>query len=208
LRKAELMPIEICEVKRPLSPCTMRGCRRSESLGDSGLVEDIDIVHAEHRTPPPRRLQMRLKVRLINAFPAWRVLNRVWALPSTRVKPRGVEQGMASGIARTAKGTALMGCIMQAVSPPDALVKDIRIQGERRASYTYCPTIGIRGSTTGVCDFGGPVVSSVAMVATSCRRLRPSGWASAARRWRAVSVRRSRRPPYWAVRPWCSPAPR
>jgi hypothetical protein len=177
-------------------------------LGDSCLVEALDLVHAEPRTPPPRRLQMRLKVRLINAFPAWRVLNRVWALPSTRVKPRGVEQGMASGIARTAKGTALMGCIMQAVSPPDALVKDSRRQGERRASYPYCPTLGIRGSTTGVCACGGPVVSSVARVATSCRCVRASGWARATRCWQAGVGQAAPSAAARGCAPLVAPAPR
>ena len=94
MRKAELMPIEICEVKRPLSPRPMRGCRRSESLGDSGLVEDIDIIHAEHPEPGVRPHHVGFKcgarVRLINASPAWRVLNRVRGLPSTRVKPSWV----------------------------------------------------------------------------------------------------------------------
>ena len=132
-----------------------------------------------------------------------------WGLASTRVKPRGVEKVMASGIARTAKVTALMWCLMQAPSPPDALEEEGRRQGERRASYQILSTpLAHLALPPGVCDFGGPVVSSVAMVATSCRRLRPSGWASATRRWRAVSVRRSRRPPHWAVPPWCAPAPR
>src|SRR2546421_7746854 len=40
----------------------------------------------------------------------------------------------------------------------------------------------------------------VTRVATALRRFRPSGWASVARRRRSVSVRRSRRPPSWALR--------
>ena len=51
-----------------------------------------------------------------------------------------------------------MWCRMQAPSPPDALEEEGRRQGERSASSPYHHTMGTLGSTTWVCDCGGPGV--------------------------------------------------
>ena len=62
--------MEICAVKIPLSPCTILGCRRRASLGDSCLGEDIDIIHAKNRTPPPRRLNMQRQGKVDQCVPS------------------------------------------------------------------------------------------------------------------------------------------
>src|SRR4030095_11420531 len=136
----------------------MPECGRGPPLGDRHGVEGLDIVHADHRTPPPRQLDMRRRARLINASPAGRGLNRAGGRASTRVKPSGVEKVMASDIAPLAKITARMWCRMQAPSPPDALDEEGRIQGERSASSPSHHTMGTLGSTIWVCDVGGPGV--------------------------------------------------
>jgi hypothetical protein len=53
------MPIGICEVKIPLPPGAILDCGRGQSLGDSGGVDGLDIVHAENGTPPPCGLKIR-----------------------------------------------------------------------------------------------------------------------------------------------------
>ena len=58
LRKTEFMPIGIREVKIPLPPGAILDCGRGQSLGDSGVVDGLDIVHAENGTPPPCGLKM------------------------------------------------------------------------------------------------------------------------------------------------------
>jgi hypothetical protein len=50
LRKTEFMPIGICEVKILLPPGAILECGRGQSLGDSGVVDGLDMVNAENGT--------------------------------------------------------------------------------------------------------------------------------------------------------------
>src|SRR4029453_10030462 len=112
----------------------MPECGRGPPLGDRHGVEGLDIVHADHRTPPPRQLDLRRRGTVDQRVPSVEGPAPRWGRASTRVKPRRVEKGMASGIAPMAKVTARMWCRMQAPPPPEALEEEGRRQGERSAS--------------------------------------------------------------------------
>src|SRR4029453_1651325 len=137
----------------------MPECGRGPPLGDRHGVEGLDIVHADHRTPPPRQLDMRRRGTVDQRVPSGESPEPRWG---TRVDQGEAESGgekvMASDIAPLAKITARMWCRMQAPSPPDALDEEGRIQGERSASSPYHHTIGKLGSTPCVCDCGPPGV--------------------------------------------------
>jgi len=64
------MPIGICKVQIPLSPGAMLKCGRGQPLGDSGVVEGLDIVHAENRPPPPRRPKIRCQGEVDQSVPS------------------------------------------------------------------------------------------------------------------------------------------
>jgi len=64
------MPIGICQVKILLSPGAMLKCGRDQPLGDSGVVEGLDIVHAENRPPPPRRPKIRCQGEVDQSVPS------------------------------------------------------------------------------------------------------------------------------------------
>lgn len=70
LRKTEFMPIGICEVKIPLPPGAILDCGRGQSSGDSGIVDGLDIVHAENGTPPPGGRKMRCQGKVDQRVPS------------------------------------------------------------------------------------------------------------------------------------------
>ena len=70
LRKTELMPIGIREVKIPLSPGAILGWGRGQPLSYRSVVEGIDIVDAENGTTPPGRLKMRCQGEIDIRFPS------------------------------------------------------------------------------------------------------------------------------------------
>src|SRR5262245_32486633 len=64
------MPMGIREVKIPLSPGAMLECGRRQPVGDSRVVEGLNIVHTENGTPPPGRLTMRCQGEVDTRFPS------------------------------------------------------------------------------------------------------------------------------------------